>query len=360
MTSFLHTLHGRISIAFGNIRCGACPARYLALAIAALSGGCSIHPVQQEVTGIKTDDLVQFIRCETRLAIQDKAIDLLKDEYATARDLYVQTHGVEPPFGPSPLISVLTSYRGGYWPPARIIKAGMNAHERAIYDKYIETGIAFDFSFDITEGNSGSGVADPIRLITNGTYGIGLSASGNYMRQNLRHFVVSDTAQSLLENVKLKCLSDYRGTSYTYPMSGRIGMKELISTFFDLNEVKELSSADKDKPTTVFVDTLTFTTTLMGSVTPHVIVSPVGNAWGLAEPGASIIAGASRLDKHSLIVGLSLDKPKGVAVAAGIVPGTGARSALQKVNVRPGSTEQSALDAVHQGRVDAYLDRANR
>ena len=52
----------------------------------------------------------------------------------------------------------------------------MNTQERFIYEKYIITGIAYDFTFDITEDNSGAGVADPIRLITNGTYGIGLYA----------------------------------------------------------------------------------------------------------------------------------------------------------------------------------------
>jgi len=97
----------------------------------------------------------------------------------------------------------------------------------------------------------------------------------------------------------------------------------------------------------------------MGSVSPHVIVAPIGNAWGLAAPGASVIVGASRIDKHSLIVGLSLDKPKEkLLVGAAIVPGLGARS-LRKVNVRS-PVEQSALDAVSQARIDAYLDRTSR
>ena len=42
--------------------------------------GCSIHPVQQDVTGVKPKDLVNFIRCEARLAIQDKAIEMLRGE----------------------------------------------------------------------------------------------------------------------------------------------------------------------------------------------------------------------------------------------------------------------------------------
>ena len=54
--------------------------RLLAPMVAVLSSGCSIHPLQQDVTGVPTHVLVQYIRCETRLAIQDKAIELLTKE----------------------------------------------------------------------------------------------------------------------------------------------------------------------------------------------------------------------------------------------------------------------------------------
>src|SRR5947207_2693314 len=40
--------------------------------------GCAIHPVQQDVTGLPTPVIVDRIRCETRLAIQDKSIELLR------------------------------------------------------------------------------------------------------------------------------------------------------------------------------------------------------------------------------------------------------------------------------------------
>jgi hypothetical protein len=317
--------------------------------IAVASSGCSIHPIQQEVTGVPTPILVQYIRCETRLAIQDKAIELLNKE--------------DPP-NPA-IIEQLTLLRGRPWNPQ--MRTRMNAHERAIYDKYIQTGIAYDFSFDITEDNGASGGADPVRFITNGSVGVGLSAGGDFKRQNIRHFIVSETAKDLLENGDIGypmedgqrgCGADYRSPNFAYPIAGKIGIDELISTFFDLNEIRNLSP---DKSTsTVFADQLTFTTTLSGSVSPHVIVAPVGNGWGLLSP-ASITAGGSRLDKHALIIGLSLDKPKGTSgrVVAAVVPGGLGRSALQRGGVRS-PEEQSALDAVTQARLDSYLDRAFR
>lgn len=215
----------------------------LASAIAALLAGCAIHPVQQDVTGVPTPDLVQYIRCETRLAIQDKAIDLLRRENLS-----------------NPMIDALTDGRGRPWPPT--IRARMNAHERAVYDQYIKTGIAYDFTFDITVDNAGSGAADPVKLLTNGTAGLSLSASSDFKRENRRHFIVSETAQDLLENGTLPCGPDYRASNYAYPIAGKIGIDELISTFYNLNDITNLAP---DKTTsTVFADTLTFTTTIMG------------------------------------------------------------------------------------------------
>ncbi|MGY4372538.1 hypothetical protein ACVWZ3_000177 [Bradyrhizobium sp. i1.3.6] len=134
-----------------------------------------------------------------------------------------------------------------------------------------------------------------------------------------------------------------------------------MSTFFDLNEIRNLSP-DKTSAT-VFADTLTFTTTVTGSVSPHIIVAPTGNRWGLAS-AASLGVSGSRVDKHALIIGLSLDTTKRAAArqtaaAAVVVPGYAGRSALQRYNVRS-ANEQSALDAVGQARLDAYLDRAFR
>src|ERR1700733_16234102 len=41
-------------------------------------GACALHPLQQDVTGLPTVLIVNHIRCETRVAIQLKAIEELK------------------------------------------------------------------------------------------------------------------------------------------------------------------------------------------------------------------------------------------------------------------------------------------
>ncbi|MGJ5221367.1 hypothetical protein [Bradyrhizobium oligotrophicum] len=58
---------------------------------------------------------------------------------------------------------------------------------------------------------------------------------------------------------------------------------------------------------------------------------------------------------------MSLDEPKDKAITgAAALPGFASRSALQKDSVTMSSAGQSALDALIQARVDAYLERAGR
>jgi hypothetical protein len=302
--------------------------------------GCSIHPVQQDVTGVPPVEIIHHIRCETRLAIQDKAVDMLR-------------HYRDGQYQPSiDLANALEADRGNPWnfDPRKL----STQDERDFYIRYIKTGIAYDFTLDITEDNKGALLADPVRLITNGTVGIGLNASAEFSRDNARRFIMSDTFAKVLADPKLKCGGD-RSPNFVYPIAGRIGLWELISTFVDLNEDNKLQSFDTGN-SRVFADTMTFTTTLTGSISPHVEIAPLGNGWGVASP-TNVTAFGQRLDKHMVIVGLSMESPKGVSTLAPVAGLAVTRSALQKsTGVAP--TEQSALDAARQARIDAYLDRA--
>jgi len=314
-------------------------ARSVVALLSLIVSGCSIHPVQQDVTGVPPVEIIHHIRCETRLAIQDKAIELL----------YAYKGGQHAPS--INLAKSLKTQRGQVWKfDPRILTT---QEERAFYNRYIQTGIAYDFTLDITEDNKAALLADPVRLITNGVAGIGLGASGEFSRNNARRFIMSDTFAKLLIDDHLICGGD-GVQNFAYPIAGRIGIRELISTFIDLNEDKSLQTLDSGN-SRVFADTMTFLTTLTGSVSPHVEIAPVGSQWGVASP-TNFSVFAQRIDKHMVIIGLSMDVSKGVAGAA-VLPLAAGRSALQKSNnISP--AEQSALDAVRQAKFDAYLDRA--
>jgi hypothetical protein len=136
-------------------------------------------------------------------------------------------------------------------------------------------------------------------------------------------------------------------------------MVELISTFVDLNEDENLSKAAGASD--VFGDTLTFMTTLSGSVTPVVQVTPVGHKYGLA-PGTSFAASVKRTDKHVLGIGLSMAPDKAAFSGAAAKPAI-ATSAYQSTSALHKTTGQTptelrALAIVTQLRLDHFLDRA--
>jgi hypothetical protein len=282
---------------------------------------------------------MNHIRCETRVAIQRKAIELLRKVH-----------------GDTTLADRLEKHLGEIW----VVNpyTDLRPAERAFYFRYVQTGIAYDFTFDITEDNKATFAADPVRLITNGMAGIGLNSSGDFSRDNIRKFTVTDTFEKLLFNRIPDCEDRPIDPNFAYPVAGSIGMFELISTFIDLNEDDQLQPIPSGSG--VFGDQLMFNTTLMGSVTPSVQINPVGHKWGLSSP-TSIGATVTRTDKHMLNIGLSMStekaKPSGAGPAAlGPTSALTTTSALHKVSGTT-PTEKRALAVVTQQRWDTFLDR---
>ena len=345
-------------------------------------GACALHPLQQDVTGLPTVLIVNHIRCETRVAIQLKAIEELK----------ASRHG------PSVLSDRMEATLGKVWDGSVVNPArDLSPTEFALFSRYIETAVAFNFTFDVTEENKAALAADPVRLITNGTAGIGLNSSGDFMRNNTRTFIISETFARLLHDRRLECDSgSLLPENFAYPVAGAIGMAELIDTFINLNEDDTLipsgggsgggskgasgtkaasgsqsagssgtmAAGSSSSGSGVFADTLTFTTTLIGGATPSVQINPVGHKWGLASP-TSFAATVTRTDKHMLQIGLSLASPaetiKTVVVGTHTIINPSAvhlPSALQKSPSRIISpAEQRALDAMTQQRLDNFLNR---
>lgn len=267
--------------------------------------GCSTHPIQQDVTGIPTKQVVDRIRCEVKLAVLDKAISKLRER----ADIISQSS----PDSPQARL-VVEKLRTMADDLTRQGEIGDRIvfdpktlpinHAIVFYNHFINTGIAYDFTFDISEINNSAFAADPVRLITNGTAGISVGAGMDLTRNNTRRFQLSDTFGELLASDELKC--GQRNTvsrNFTYPVAGNIGLHELISTFVDLGEGQLLQKSPQDG--TVFGDTLKFTTNVTGGITPHVEIAAVGNRFGLASPATAHFQ-ATRTDIHTLGISLAM------------------------------------------------------
>lgn len=322
------------------------PALSAVLLSAAALGGCAIHPVQQDVTGVPPKVIVDRIRCEARLAVIDKAIDLLRH----AADDY---RGTKPALADrfDDLVLYLKSQRGKN---IRIDPRSLpTEHAKAFYSRYINTVIAYDFLMQGVENNRVALVADPVRLITNGTAGIIFGGSSELMRDNQRHLAISDTFGDLLFDEKMRCDPDYLPENFLYPISGRVGLSEVVDTFIELNEDKPLSEIDT-KAKTVFADTLKFTTTLSGSATPHVQIDPIGNQLGLASP-TNVALSASRSDIHTLTIGLAMGPPQYVPLSG--IPGLPLAAGPPAYRTQQ-SNKAAAFQAIQDLRIRSFLDRA--
>jgi hypothetical protein len=260
--------------------------------ISLAAASCALHPLPEDVTGYNTSMIVRKIRCEAREAIRKHTKKALEDR------------------GYGHITAQLTDdnatwkkHRYDFPPPIL-----------ALLDKYDNTAIAYDFTFDITERGTATAGVDFLRTLTRGTFNLGVRAGGELDRENNRNFLISDTFENLvLELPQAYCENTQRGQNWTYPISGKIGLEELIGTFLDLNERGNLGVKDKVH---TMADTIRFRTKISGGATPRVELSPVGPAFQFVK--ANLIADASREDIHKVLVSLSLpvDEPPPKTVAA--------------------------------------------
>lgn len=235
-------------------------------------GACAIHPLPENVTGVKTVQIVHRIRCEA----QDAVI------------------------------------RASNW---------LSSHNKLKKLRILEsTGIVYAFSLEGMESNNFQATSNFVKPITNGTQTYNPSLGDNLMRQNTRTFTVVDNFSVLYHKMDpRKCETEPIGPNYQYPIVGTIGVGEMIKTFVNLTLHEDLEEEEQQNivggsnlditangPPTM-VDTISFTTTLSAGATPTINLTPITMATQLAM--ASLGITLSRTDTHQVIVGLALPGP---------------------------------------------------
>jgi hypothetical protein len=290
-------------------------------------GGCAIHPLTDDIISARMDtvSIVRHIRCEARAAFVLAIAD------------YFQNHEQFDVGSPTDLVGA--RIRSG-----EITTQTLNSHLKEV-DKqaaanvlnYEDVAIGYDFSFDMTEDNGYTAQVDLLQVLTGGSTGLGLKAGGDFQRQTVRIFRVSDTFRGLFKLDDIDCPPD-DSVDFAHPVRGNIGISEMVKTFIQLNVSEHLVGPKDAEKVPVLSDTFNFQTTLSGSASPAITLSPVGHRYGLAD--ANIAASGSRKDIHKVIVAMSLpikpgQREVGGAVGVGLV-GTPRvippRSAGERVN----------------------------
>jgi hypothetical protein len=303
---------------------------------AVLVASCAIRPLPEQTAGLTTFNIVKQVRCETREA----AFNVLVKGVANNDIFGEQAQAVAEGFRDHP--ELMHEFK----------PALFTGRARDFVDYFWNTGVAYNFSLDMTETNDFGANVSFIRALTDSTTTLGLGGSVDRLRENKRTFTITDDFKGLL-NLKPRNYCDGHlaaGENLIYPITGRIGVELFVrefvrvALFTNLKEDKDYNGA----PT--MVDTLLFNTFVSGSASPRVVFSPVGRAFQLAD--ASFTAAASRRDLHTLTMGLSvLDPTPGPAVSGG------RRLFGRLLTSRGGGTRQTAAEAVDQELTRQALSR---
>jgi hypothetical protein len=229
-------------------------------------GACAIHPLPENVTGIKTTRIVHRIRCEARDAV------IQAEQWLLSRRQYDKL---------------------------RILES---------------IGIVYNFTFNGMEIDGLTASATVTKPLTRGMWSYNPTLGDTLTRQNVRTFTVIDNFKILAQKMDgRKCLGEPVGPNYQYPIVGTIGIKEMIITFINLTLHEDLGAEQgpsvditANGPPTM-VDTISFTTALTASINPMIMLVPATMA---AQLTSGFLNGSlSRTDIHQVIVGLGLPGP---------------------------------------------------
>ncbi len=159
------------------------------------------------------------------------------------------------------------------------------------------TTLSMKLDFKITENNNA--ITDgtltwPIRL---GSVSLGYKAGKEKARVAQRVVHITSTFQELSDRQSLPCSNDGRDPddkwARTYPISGNVGVGELIKQYFDILKAATIVAATGQD---TFTDNLAFTTKISGRLNPTIEIKPVHPS--LVKAGLDL--NADRTDLHQV------------------------------------------------------------
>jgi len=228
-------------------------------------GACAIHPLPENVTGVKTAQIVHRNRCEAQTA----------------------------------LIHITNKLSSKHHNPPAITELN-------------KMGMVMSYSLLMSETDNLTVSTTFEGFLRTGSASFNPNGFNNLSRQNTRTFTVADNYETLMR--MKQCDLEPVGRNYEYPIVGTIGIAEMIKSFLTMALHEDLTDSDEkpsDPPVSTsiagapnMVDTLLFTTTVSAGINPMVTLTPVGRVTQLT--GASANAVFQREDAHTVIIGLGL------------------------------------------------------
>ena len=313
--------------------------------VALLVSGCAIHPLPEDVTGVKTSDIVKQIRCEARQAVFEYTVNWLVGS---------KNHNPDDK-------NMGLDFLEGRRPAHELNYKLFRGDARELIKLFWSTGIAYNFQLQMLETNNIDPTTDILTFNGKNQFVSPVNGNADRMRQNTRTFTVSDTFGFLINNIPDNpqqnedyCGKHIVGPNYIYPVAGKIGIDRMIGDFVNLTLFDALASTPTSaaNPTTAslkgpptMVDQLQFTTTVSLGATPKVTFAPVRTFMD-----ASLGLKAARQDTHTVTIGLAIVDKSSIAQLTSLRAGIFPQGPLgQLISANPtNAAEVAAVIAVNQ------------
>ena len=249
----------------------------LVCTLATALAGCSVHPLPDDISRESTYSIIQNIRCEAKATVKTAVEKLLLNS-------------------PSPIVQSIK---------AEDVLAKLDTirvHDPEVAGKintYRSTAIGYFFVFKITENNDAkNGSASFILPWANSSFSLDITGANTRKRFSERKIGVVETFAEL---AALRCSDVWDPRpNRLYPITGSVGMAEIINSFLRLAE-----SVGSNKK---FSDSITFTTTINAGADPTLELKQVRNRLRLTKASAKF--SADRKDEHALFVALTFPVTK--------------------------------------------------
>jgi hypothetical protein len=251
--------------------------------------GCSSRPLPEDFSGVSTLAITNRIRCEAREAIVKISLDYLERKGASeaSRKFAAQV-------------------RNDSQKLRNFSFSELDDAARKQARKYDGAAIAYDFTFNLKTTFGGGVGLDFIRPLAGGALNFGGGVGVSADRENVRNFRLTDTFIGLLRDLDPEsCKESEDIRALAYPLTGSIGLAEIVSTFVGLNEGDRLQAKEGGVPT--ISDTVRFVTTLNASISPGLELTPAGRRWQLTNANAGETGVSfTRRDEHQVAIVISL------------------------------------------------------
>ena len=279
--------------------------RTLLLMLIPWLGSCTIHPLPDDITRETTVSIVEKIKCESRSALDVMSVRYFRQAGTSkahnwANRLERDQLKTRDILGRFPNDLSLMSRKEKR---ELILKYGLDQKGLELFSTIKTTSIVFDFTFNITETNDNSINVEFRYPFLNpaGLFTLGLNGGKKLVRKAERKFKITTTAEALAqEGLDDKYCDNMQAQheNLIYPITGKIGMEEVVTTFIELQ--LGISTPQNAKELT---DTLTFTTTLSATATPKISLDPITDQkFRLASAEGTF--GETRVDIHKVAVAI--------------------------------------------------------